>query len=122
MKFKKQKKITIGILIIPLIFFITFSCCITKEKISTDEAIRIALNDSRTLQAINNSDFTVSEVSTANLGVNLEPQKEVYYIAIKVSGVSNKQVNVFVTYDGKVALVDTPYPTIIPLDYLSNNS
>lgn len=119
---KTKKIFPIGILIISLIFFVTFTCCITKEKISKDEAIRIALNDTRTIQVINNSDFTISEVGTANLGVGTESQKEVYYISIKVSGVSNKRVNVFVTYDGKVALVDTPYPTINPPDYLSNNS
>jgi hypothetical protein len=123
MKIKKQKKIfTLGILLITLIFFVTFTCCITKEKIGKDEAIRIALNDTRTIQEINNSEFTVSDVSTANLGIGTESTNEVYSISLNVSDVSNKQVIVFVTYDGKVALVDTPYPMIIPPDFLSNNS
>ena len=63
---------TVGILISLFIFFIILTGCIAKEKISKDEAIRIALNDTRTIQAINNSDFTISEVSTANLGVGTE--------------------------------------------------
>jgi len=113
---------TVGILISLFILFIIFTGCIAREKISKDEAIRIALSDTRTIQAINNSDFNVSEVSTANLGIGTESQKEVYYISIKVSDVSNKRVNVFVTYDGKVALVDIPYPIITPPDYLLNNS
>jgi hypothetical protein len=112
----------VGILISLFILFIIFTGCIAREKISKDEAIRIALSDARTIQAINNSDFNVSEVSTANLSVGTESQKEVYYISIKVSGVNNKRVNVFVTYNGKVALVDIPYPIITPPDYLLNNS
>jgi hypothetical protein len=122
---KTGNRITIspvGILISLFILFIIFNGCIAKEKISKDEAIQIALSDARTIHEINNSDFNVSEVSTANLGVGTESQKEVYYISIKVSGSGHKQVNVFVTYDGKVALIDISYPIITPPDYLLNNS
>jgi len=122
---KRENEITffsVGILIFLFILFIIFTGCIAKEKISKDEAISIALNDTRTIQAINNSDFNISDISTANLGIGTESQEEVYYILIKVLGAGNKRVNVFVTYDGKVALVDIPYPIITPPDYLLNNS
>jgi len=112
----------VGILISLFIFLIIFTGCTAREKISEDEAIRIALNDTRTVQAINNGDFSVSEVSIANIGVGTEPQQEVYYISIIVPGATNKRVNVFITYDGKVALVDIPYPVITPPDFLLNNS
>ena len=121
---KMGNRITVspaGILISFFILFIIFTGCTAKEKISKEEAIRIALNDTRTVLAINNSDFNVSEVGTANLGVGTESQKEVYYISIRVSGASNKRVNVFVTYDGKVALIDIPYPIITPPDSSLNN-
>jgi hypothetical protein len=62
------------------------------------------------------------EVSTANLGVGTQTQDKVYYISIKVLDGSNRRVNVFVTYDGKVALVDIPYPVITPLHYPANSS
>jgi hypothetical protein len=121
---KRENQITVfttGIMLSLFILFIIFTGCTAKEKISKDEAIRIALNDTRTIQAINNSDFTVPEVNTANIGIGSESQKEVYVISIKVSGAGNKQVDVFVTYDGKVALVDIPYPVITPPDSLLNN-
>lgn len=40
-----------GILIALFVFLITITGCIAKEKISKDEAVRIALNDTRTIQA-----------------------------------------------------------------------
>lgn len=112
---------SIVILIVFLAFFV-FTGCTAKEKISKDEAIRIALNDTKTIQAINKSNFNVSEVSTANLGIGTESTNEVYYISIKVLDRSNRQVNIFVTYEGKVVLVDIPYPMITPPDYLMNSS
>ena len=105
----------IGALIAILIIFIAAPGCASENKISKDEAIHVALTDTRTIQAINNSAYNVSEVSTANLGVGTQTQNEVYYISIKVLDGSNRRVNVFVTYDGKVALVDIPYPVITPL-------
>jgi uncharacterized protein YpmB len=123
MKIKNQKKfLIIGIFILILILFISVTCCITGEKINRDEAIHIALNDPRTIQAINNSAFNVSDVSTASFGHGMESQKEVYYISIKVLDGSDKRVIVFVTYDGTVALVDTPYPRITPSDHTVNDS
>jgi hypothetical protein len=62
------------------------------------------------------------EVSTANLGVGTQTQNEVYYVSINVPDGSNRRVNVFVTYDGKVALVDIPYPVITPLPFPVNNT
>ncbi|MFZ2074671.1 MAG: hypothetical protein WAU64_09375 [Methanoregula sp.] len=112
----------IGALIAILIIFIAAAGCASENKISKDEAIHVALTDTRTIQAINNSAYNVSEVSTANLGVGTQTQNEVYYISIKVLDGSNRRVNVFVTYDGKVALVDIPYPVITPLHYPANNS
>jgi hypothetical protein len=82
----------------------------------------VALTDTRTIQAINNSAYNVSEVSTANLGVGTQAQNEVYCVSITVLDGSNKRVNVFVTYDGKVALVDVPYPAITPPHYPGSTS
>ena len=111
MKIENQKIFfKIGALITLLIFFMVATGCISEKKISKDEAINVALTDSKTIQAINNSAYNVSEISTANLGIGTQTQNEVYYISIKVLDGSNRRVNVFVTYDGKVALVDIPYP------------
>jgi hypothetical protein len=122
MKIKNKKTIVrVGILIVIFVFLL-FTGCTAMEKISRNEAIRIALNDTRTIQAINNSAFNVSEVSTANLGVGTGSQEEVYYISIKVLDGTNKRVIVFVTYDGTVAFVDTPCPRITPPGYLANDS
>jgi hypothetical protein len=112
----------IGALIAIFIFFMVAAGCVSENKISKDEAIHVALTDTRTSQAINNSAYNVSEVSTANLGVGTQTQDEVYYISIKVLDGSNRRVNVFVTYDGKVALVDTPYPVVTPPHYPGNTS
>lgn len=121
---KRENQITgftSGIMFSLLILFIIFAGCTAKEKITKDEAIRIALNDTRTIQAINNRDFTSPEVSTAHIGIGSESQEEVYLISIKFPGAGDKQVDVFVTYDGRVALVDIPYPVIRPPDSLLNN-
>lgn len=112
----------IGVLIGILIFFMVAAGCVSGNKISKDEAVHIALADTRTIQAMNNSAYNVSEVSTASLGVGTQSQNEVYYILIKVLDGSNRRVNVFVTYEGKVALVDIPYPMVTPLHYPANNS
>ena len=123
MKIKNPKTFfKTGTLIAILIFFMVAAGCVSENKISKDEAIRVALADTRTIQAINNSAYNVSEVSTANLGVGTQTQNEVYYISIKVLDGSNRRVNVFVTYYGKVALVDIPYPVITPPHYPGNNS
>lgn len=111
-----------GTLIAILIIFIAAAGCASENKISKDEAIRVALADTRTIQAINNSAYNVSEVSTANLGIGTQTQNEVYCVSINVLDDGNKRVNVFVTYDGKVALVDTPYPVITPPHYPGNTS
>jgi hypothetical protein len=111
-----------GTLIAILIIFMVAVGCVSENKISKDEAIRVSLTDTRTIQAINNSAYNISEVSTANLGVGTQTQNEVYYISINVLDGSNRRVNVFVTYDGKVALVDIPYTVITPLHYPGNNS
>jgi hypothetical protein len=123
MKMKNQKIfLKIGALIVLLIFLMVSSGCVSEEKIGRDEAIRKALNDPRTIQAINNSAFNVSEVGTASLGISMEPPKEVYSILINVLDGSNRKINVLVTYDGKVALVDIPYPMITPPHYPANNT
>jgi hypothetical protein len=111
-----------GALIAILIIFIAAAGCASENKISKDEAIRIALTDTRTIQAINNSAYNVSEVSTASLGAGTQTQDEVYCVSISVQDGSNKRVNVFVTYDGKVALVDVPYPVITPPHYPGSTS
>ncbi len=91
----------IGALIAILIIFIAAARCASENKISKDEAIHVALTYTRTIQAINNSAYNVSEVSTANLGVGTQTQNEVYYISIKVLDGSNRRVNVFVMYRWK---------------------
>jgi hypothetical protein len=111
-----------GALIAIAIIFIAAAGCVSENKISKNEAIRVALTDTRTIQAINNSAYNVSEVSTANLGIGTQTQNEVYCVSITVLDGSNKRVNVFVTYDGKVALVDVPYPVITPPHYPGNTS
>ena len=42
-----------------LIFFMVSVGCVSENKISKDEAIRVALTDTRTIQAINNSAYNV---------------------------------------------------------------
>lgn len=111
-----------GALIAIAIIFMASAACISEQKISKDDAVRIALADARTVQAINNSAYNVSEVGTASLGTGTQTQDEVYCVSISVRDGSNKRVNVFVTYDGKVALVDVPYPVITPPHYPVNNS
>jgi hypothetical protein len=109
-----------GALIAIAIIFMASAACVSEQKISKDEAVRIALADSRTIQAVNNSAYNVSEVSTASLGTGTQTQNEVYCVSISVP--DGKRVNVFVTYDGKVALVDVPYPVITPPHFPVNNS
>jgi len=123
MKTKNPKQFfKTGTLIAILIIFIVAAGCASENKISKDEAIRVALTDTRTIQAINNSAYNVSDVSTASLGTGTQTQTEVYCVSINVLDGSNKRVNVFVTYDGKVALVETPYPVITPPHYPANNT
>jgi hypothetical protein len=111
MKMKTQKTFfQIGALIVFCIFLMAAAGCVSGEKIGKGDAVRLALHDARTIAAINNSAYNVTGISTANLGSGTQSQSEVYYISITVLDGSNKKVNVFVTYDRKVALVDVPYP------------
>jgi hypothetical protein len=48
-----------GTLIAILIIFMAAAACVSEHKISKDEAIRVALTDTRILQAINNSAYNV---------------------------------------------------------------
>ncbi|MFZ2074022.1 MAG: hypothetical protein WAU64_06060 [Methanoregula sp.] len=112
----------IGIFLISGIFFILTYGYITNEKISEDDAIRIALHDPQMLKLINGSTFTISDVGTANIGAgDSGSQQEVYYISFVKSGEKSKQIIVFVTYGGKVISVETQYSAIAP-DNLTNLS
>jgi hypothetical protein len=109
-----------GILTPILAIFILFisillSGCLENKEISEEDAVCIALNDSRTLIMTNNSDFEVSDVSKAVFN-----GQEMYQVSIKIVNGTHKRVNVFVTYSGDVVSVGSQFPAPTPPRYPEN--
>jgi hypothetical protein len=110
----KLRRNLYGLIITLFLFFILVSGCLQENvpKISKEDAVKIALNDSRVTAKIDNHTFNVSEndVSSAILD-----NKEVYLV--KVNLYNSKlfgTINVFITYDGQVTVIGWEYPAIIP--------
>ena len=106
-----------GVLIPILAIFILFisillSGCLENKEIGEEDAVSIALNDSRTLSWINDSDYEVYDVSKAVFDGN-----EMYQVSIKIVNGTHKRVNVFVTYDGDVVSVGSQFPAPTPPEY-----
>ncbi|MEA1868847.1 MAG: hypothetical protein U9N09_01635 [Euryarchaeota archaeon] len=111
-----------GVLIPILAIFILFisillSGCLGNKRISEEDAVPIALNDSRTLIMINNSDFEVYDVSKA-----VFDGQEMYQVSIKIVNGTYKRVNVFVTYNGDVISVGSQFPAPTPPGYPENKT
>ncbi|MEA1945093.1 MAG: hypothetical protein U9N07_07170 [Euryarchaeota archaeon] len=109
-----------GILTPILAIFILFtsillSGCLENKEISEEDAVCIALNDSKTLIMINNSDYEVYDVSKAVFN-----GQEMYQVSIKIVNGTHKRVNVFVTYSGDVVSVGSQFPAPTPPGYPEN--
>ncbi|MEA1998554.1 MAG: hypothetical protein U9N61_04415 [Euryarchaeota archaeon] len=110
--------VSIPILVIFILFIsILLSGCLGNKIISEEDAVRIALNDSRTLIMINNSDFEVYDVSKA-----VFDGQEMYQVSIKIVNGTYKRVNVFVTYNGDVISVGSQFPAPTPPGYPENKT
>ncbi|MCZ7385554.1 MAG: hypothetical protein O8C63_12520 [Candidatus Methanoperedens sp.] len=117
----KLRRNLYGLLITLFLFFILVSGCLQEKvgfnetivpKISKEDAVKIALNDSRVIAKIDNHTFNVSEndVSSAILD-----NKEVYLVKVNLyNGKLFGTINVFITYDGQVTVIGWEYPAIIP--------
>ena len=101
-----------------IIFFITISGCAGTERISKEQAIGIALNDSKTLSIINNDSYHVTDVSVAHLSHGTEGSVELYSVTIDVLNGTNRRAIAFISYDGKVIQVDNSFPPPKPPEYL----
>ena len=108
--------VLIPILAIYILFIsILLSGCLENKEISEEDAVSIALNDSRTLIMINNSDYEVYDVSKA-----VFDGQEMYQVSIKIVNGTHKRVNVFVTYSGDVVSVGSQFPAPTPPGYPEN--
>ena len=88
-----------------LLTSILLSGCLENKKISEEDAVSIALNDSRTRIMINNSDYEVYDVSKS-----VFDGAEMYQVSIKIVNGTHKRVNIFVTYGGDVVSVGSQFP------------
>lgn len=108
--------VLIPILAIFILFiFILLSGCLENKEIGEEDAVSIALNDSRTLIMINNSDYEVYDVSKA-----VFDGQEMYQVSIKIVNGTHKRVNVFVTYNGDVVSVGSQFPAPTPPKHPEN--
>ena len=107
--------VLIPILVIYILFIaILLSGCLENKEISEEDAMSIALNDSRTLIMINDSDYEY-DVSKA-----VFDGQEMYQVSIKIINGTHKRVNVFVTYGGDVVSVGSQFPAPTPPEYPKN--
>ena len=108
--------VLIPILAIFILFiFILLSGCLENKEIGEEDAVSIALNDSRTLIMINNSDYEVSDVSKV-----VFDGREMHQVSIKIVNGTHKRVNVFVTYNGDVVSVGSQFPAPTPPKHPEN--
>lgn len=108
--------VLIPILAIFILFiFILLSGCLENKEIGEEDAVSIALNDSRTLIMINNSDYEVYDVGKA-----VFDGQEMYQVSIKIVNGTHKRVNVFVTYNGDVVSVGSQFPAPTPPKHPEN--
>ncbi len=111
-----------GVLTPILAIFILFisillSGCLENKEIGEEDVVSIALNDSRTLVMINNSDYEVYDVDKA-----VFDGQEMYQVSIKIVNGTHKRVNVFVTYNGEVVSVGSQFPAPTPPEYSGNKT
>lgn len=109
-------------LIFSMIFFLIISGCAGIGKISQEQAIQIALNDTKTLNLIDNHSYEVKDVSVAHLSIGSGGPVEVYSVTIDVLNETHIRVITFVAYDGKVVSVGTSFPPAQPPASLLNET
>ncbi|MDO9323839.1 MAG: hypothetical protein Q7T80_02670 [Methanoregula sp.] len=105
---------SVTILGIFIIFLISTSGCLGKERISEHDAVSIALNDSQTLRLIGNNEFKVVDVGLTSISSGDKMPEEVYGIFIEKRNHTQERINVFVNFEGKVVSVSTSYTAKAP--------
>lgn len=123
-------RILVGFSTTLLIFLVLMSGCIQEKapqdekikvnetNITKEEAIEIALNDSRVIARIGNHTFNVSENDVSVAVLN---EKELYLVNVNIyNGKLFGIINVFVTYDGHIETVLWEYPPPNP-PYIPSN-
>ena len=114
-KLANRNEVLIPILAIFILFTsILLSGCLENKEIGEEDAVSIALNDSRTVSMINDSDYEYDVIKAVFDG------QEMYQVSIKIVNGTHKRVNVFVTYGGDVVSVGSQFPAPIPPEYPEN--
>ncbi|MDO9326700.1 MAG: hypothetical protein Q7T80_17250 [Methanoregula sp.] len=102
------------ILLLAAIVFLAFSGCPGTGKISEDQAVQIALNDSRMLDKIDNHSYVVRSVGVAQLSNGSESPVELYSVMIDVLNETHLRVIAFISFEGEVVEVINSFPPAIP--------
>jgi hypothetical protein len=105
-----------------IIFFMVISGCTGTERIGMEQAVQIALNDSKTLSIINNDSYNITDVSVAHLSIGTGGPVELYSVTIDVLNGTDRRAIAFISFDGKVIQVDNSFPPPKPPAYLLNES